>query len=98
MWIVLGTGAIFIYMCIQADRRESAIVQAVPSAFVSALVTSALLVVAFLDHPISRYSLSKDARGHRPVREPGAARPGSANRELRELRGRVGARHGVVDL
>ena len=53
LWVVLGIGsaAILIYMCVQADRRESAVVQAIPIAFVSALVTSALLVVAFLDHP-----------------------------------------------
>jgi hypothetical protein len=53
LWIVLGIGAtaIFTYMCVQADKRESAVVQAVPIAFVAALVTSALLVVAFLDNP-----------------------------------------------
>jgi hypothetical protein len=58
LWIVLGIGAsaILIYMCVQADRRESAVVQAVPIAFVSALVTSALLVVAFLDHPYDNWS------------------------------------------
>ncbi len=58
LWIVLGIGAtsILIYMCVQADRRESAVVQAVPIAFVSALVTSALLVVAFLDHPYADWA------------------------------------------
>jgi hypothetical protein len=58
LWIVLGIGAtaIFAYMCVQADRRESAVVQAVPIAFVAALVTSALLVVAFLDHPYADWS------------------------------------------
>lgn len=58
LWIVLGIGAsaILIYMCVQADRRESAVVQAVPIAFVSALVTSALLVVGFLDHPYDNWS------------------------------------------
>jgi phosphotransferase system glucose/maltose/N-acetylglucosamine-specific IIC component len=58
LWIVLGIGAacIFTYMCVQADRRESAVVQAVPIAFVSALVTSALLVVAFLDHPYAEWA------------------------------------------
>lgn len=40
----------------QAERRESAVVQAVPIAFVSALVASALVVVAFLDHPYSDWS------------------------------------------
>ena len=58
LWIVLGIGAtaILSYMCVQADRRESAVIQAVPIAFVSALVTSALLVVAFLDHPYADWS------------------------------------------
>ncbi|PRC43635.1 hypothetical protein C6A85_000000104335 [Mycobacterium sp. ITM-2017-0098] len=58
LWIVLGIGAtaIFAYMCVQADRRESAVVQAVPIAFVGALVTSALLVVAFLDHPYADWA------------------------------------------
>ena len=58
LWIVLGIGAtaILSYMCVQADRRESAVIQAVPIAFVSALVTSALLVVAFLDHPYDSWS------------------------------------------
>lgn len=53
LWIVLGIGAtaVLAYMCVQADRRESALIQAVPIAFVSALVVSALLVVGFLDHP-----------------------------------------------
>jgi hypothetical protein len=58
LWIVLGigAGAIFTYMCVQADRRESAVVQAVPIAFVAALVTSALLVVGFLDHPYADWA------------------------------------------
>ena len=58
LWIVLGIGAtcIFTYMCVQADRRESAVVQAIPIAFVSALVTSAMLVVAFLDHPYADWA------------------------------------------
>ena len=58
LWIVLGIGAsaILIYMCVQADRRESAVVQAVPIAFVAALVTSALLVVGFLDHPYADWA------------------------------------------
>ena len=58
LWIVLGIGAtaILSYMCVQADRRESRVIQAVPIAFVSALVTSALLVVAFLDHPYDSWS------------------------------------------
>lgn len=58
LWIVLGIGAsaILTYMCVQADRRESAVVQAIPIAFVSALVASALVVVAFLDHPYADWS------------------------------------------
>lgn len=58
LWIVLGIGAtaILAYMCVQADRRESAAVQAVPIAFVAALVTSALLVVGFLDHPFADWA------------------------------------------
>lgn len=58
LWIVLGIGAsaILAYMCVQADRRESAVIQAVPIAFVSALITSALLVVGFLDHPYDNWS------------------------------------------
>ncbi|MCK0173943.1 MULTISPECIES: DUF4239 domain-containing protein [Mycobacteriaceae] len=58
LWIVLGIGAasVLTFMCVQADRRESAVVQALPIAFVSALVTSALLVVGFLDNPYSSWS------------------------------------------
>lgn len=58
LWIVLGIGAtaILAYMCVQADRREGPIVQAVPIVFVSALVTSAMLVVAFLDHPYNDWT------------------------------------------
>ncbi|KQU06958.1 hypothetical protein ASG56_05150 [Rhodococcus sp. Leaf7] len=58
LWIVLGIGAsaILTYMCVQADKRESAVVQAIPIAFVSALVASALVVVAFLDHPYADWS------------------------------------------
>lgn len=57
LWLVLGIGtaAVLIYMCVQADRQETALVQAIPIAFVSALVTSALLVVAFLDHPYAHW-------------------------------------------
>ncbi|MGU3431979.1 hypothetical protein ACNHUS_03080 [Actinomycetes bacterium M1A6_2h] len=58
LWIVLGIGAsaILAYMCVQADKRESALVQAIPIAFVSALVASALMVVMFLDHPYSGWA------------------------------------------
>jgi hypothetical protein len=64
LWAALGIGAssILAYMCIQADRREGTVVQAVPIAFVSALVTSGLLVVAFLDHPYANWSGSIQPR------------------------------------
>jgi hypothetical protein len=53
LWFALAMGAVFTlsYMVAQADRRESPFIQALPIAFVSALVTAGLLVVVFLDHP-----------------------------------------------
>jgi hypothetical protein len=53
LWIALDIGAALTiaYMCAQADRREGRLVQAIPIAFFSAMVTAALLVVFFLDHP-----------------------------------------------
>ena len=53
LWIVLGLGAALViaYLCVQADRREGAVVQAIPVGFVTALVIAGLLVVAFLDRP-----------------------------------------------
>ncbi len=53
LWIVLGLGAslIVLYMCAQADRRENAVIQSMTIGFVTALLTSGLLVVAFLDRP-----------------------------------------------
>ena len=41
------------YMVAQADKRESKVIQAIPIAFVSAIVTAGLLVVVFLDNPYS---------------------------------------------
>lgn len=37
-------------------RRESAVVQAVPIAFVTPMVTSAMLMVAFVDHPYADWA------------------------------------------
>jgi hypothetical protein len=53
LWFVLCIGAslTFAYMCAQADRREGVLVQSIPIGFFSAMVTAALLVVFFLDHP-----------------------------------------------
>ena len=53
LWIVLGLGAVLTiaYMCVQADRREGVVVQAVTIGFITTMVTAGLLVVAFLDHP-----------------------------------------------
>lgn len=53
LWFALGIGATLTlaYMVAQADRREGPVVQAIPIAFVSALMTAGLLVVAFLDNP-----------------------------------------------
>jgi hypothetical protein len=58
MWIVLGIGAtaIIAYMCAQADRREPALIQAIPIGLVAALVAAGLLVVFFLDHPYANWS------------------------------------------
>lgn len=53
LWFVLTLGAALIlsYMCLQADRREALLLQAIPIAFVSALMCAGLLMVYFLDHP-----------------------------------------------
>ena len=53
LWVVLGLGATLIvsYMCAQADRRENAVIQSMTVGFVTAFLTSGLLVVAFLDRP-----------------------------------------------
>ena len=57
LWIVLGIGAaaIIAYMCAQADRREPALIQAIPIGLVTALVAAGLLVVFFLDHPYANW-------------------------------------------
>lgn len=53
LWFVLCIGAslTLAYMSAQADRREGVLVQSIPIGFFSAMVTAALLVVFFLDHP-----------------------------------------------
>jgi hypothetical protein len=58
LWVVLGIGAFvtIAYMCAQADRREGVLIQAIPIAFFSAVVTAGLLVVFFLDHPYANES------------------------------------------
>jgi hypothetical protein len=58
LWFMLGVGALAIiaYMCLQADRRERRLIQAIPIALVTALVTSGLLVVVFLDNPYSGWN------------------------------------------
>jgi hypothetical protein len=58
LWIVLGLGATLVvsYMCAQADRREGVVIQSITIGFVTALVTSGLLVVAFLDRPYGGHS------------------------------------------
>jgi hypothetical protein len=55
LWFALGIGAMFtlVYMVAQADRKENLLIQALPIAFVSGLVTAGLLVVVFLDNPYS---------------------------------------------
>jgi hypothetical protein len=55
LWFALGIGAslTLAYMVAQADRREGVVIQAIPIAFVSALVTAGMLVVFYLDHPYS---------------------------------------------
>jgi hypothetical protein len=55
LWFALGIGAtlILVYMVIQADPREGKLIQAVPIAFASALMTAGLLVIFFLDRPYS---------------------------------------------
>ncbi|MDA2891468.1 DUF4239 domain-containing protein [Mycolicibacterium sp. BiH015] len=55
LWFALGLGATatLTYMVVQADPRENRLIQALPIACVSALVTAGLLVVVFLDRPYS---------------------------------------------
>jgi hypothetical protein len=53
LWLALGIGALATlgYMVAQADKRETAFFQAIPIAFVSAIITAGMLLVVFLDHP-----------------------------------------------
>ena len=55
LWFALGIGAMLTlsYMVVQADKRETRVIQAIPIAFVAAIITAGLLVVAFLDNPYS---------------------------------------------
>jgi hypothetical protein len=55
LWFALGIGALatLCYMIAQADNRESRVIQAIPIAFVAAIVAAGLLVVVFLDSPYS---------------------------------------------
>lgn len=55
LWIALGLGATatLTYMVVQADPRENRLIQALPIACVSSVVTAGLLVVVFLDRPYS---------------------------------------------
>lgn len=48
--------AIIAYMSAQADRREPALIQALPIGLVTALVAAGLVVVFFLDHPYAHWS------------------------------------------
>ena len=83
LWVVLGLGAALViaYMCVQADRREGALIQAIPIGFVTAMVIGGLLVVAFLDRPYED--------------ESGSIRPTEMRRTL-ELMERAEARTGVA--
>ena len=58
LWLVLGIAAslTLAYMCVQADRREGPLIQAIPIGFVSAVATAGMLVVFFLDHPYTNES------------------------------------------
>ncbi len=58
LWFALGVGALSVvaYMCLQADRREGRLIQAVPIGLVAALVTSGLLVVFLFDHPYADWN------------------------------------------
>lgn len=53
LWFALGIGAALTltYMVVQADPRENRLIQALPIACVSALVTAGMLVIFFLDRP-----------------------------------------------
>jgi hypothetical protein len=53
LWFALAIGALatLAYMVVQADKRESKVIQAIPIGFVSAIITAGMLVVVFLDNP-----------------------------------------------
>ena len=53
LWFALAIGATLTlsYMVVQADKRETKVIQAIPIAFVAAIITAGLLVVVFLDNP-----------------------------------------------
>jgi hypothetical protein len=53
LWSALAIGALvtLAYMVVQADTRETKLIQAIPIAFVAAIMTAGLLVVVFLDNP-----------------------------------------------
>jgi Protein of unknown function (DUF4239) len=53
VWValLLGGTVILVYMCFYADRKESAVVQAMMMAAVVTMVASGLLTVRFLDRP-----------------------------------------------
>ena len=55
LWIVLLLGAVLTigWVALSASRRGSFVVQAAVVASVAVMVTSALLLVWFLDHPFS---------------------------------------------
>lgn len=55
LWLALGIGALatLSYMVVQADKREPKWIQAIPIAFVSAIITAGMLLVVFLDNPYS---------------------------------------------
>lgn len=53
LWFALGIGATLTlaYMVVQADKRETVVIQAIPIASVAAIITAGLLVVVFLENP-----------------------------------------------
>jgi len=55
LWFALGIGATLTlaYMVVQADKRETVVIQAIPIAFAAAIITAGLLVVVFLENPYS---------------------------------------------
>lgn len=55
MWFALGIGAMLTlaYMVVQADKRESLVIQAIPIGFAAAIITTGLLVVVFPENPFA---------------------------------------------